>query len=171
MRYFFSNKVRFINTLASSTIALSASFLLLACLACADEKTADLLQLPKAVADAVGAWFPHAQLVSATKETDKDQVVYDIELKNDGCKYEMDIQADGTTLEIEKEIAAKSLPTAVSTAVQTKHPNSTIKEVMEVNKVTKGKETLDHYEVVIETADKKNLELTASLDGKNITEE
>ena len=83
----------------------------------------------------------------------------------------MDIKSDGTILEIEKQIDAKSLPAAVAAAVKSKYPDSTVKEVMEVNKVTGTKETLDHYEVTIVKADKKLLEVVASLDGKTVKEE
>ena len=42
---------------------------------------------------------------------------------------------------------------------------------MEVNKVTSKEEKPDHFEVTLETADKKTKEVLASLDGKAITEE
>ena len=42
---------------------------------------------------------------------------------------------------------------------------------MEVNKVKDKKETPDHYEVTIETADKKTQEVIVSLDGKEVKTE
>jgi len=53
-------------------------------------------------------------------------------------------------------------------AIKAKYPGSTIKEVGEILVVKDKKETRDHFEVVIETADKKEMELTVSLDGSKI---
>jgi uncharacterized membrane protein YkoI len=131
-------------------------------------KKVPLDKVPKAVMDAIKGRFPGADITSVEKETEDGKFVYDIELKHQGRKYEMDIQEDGTIIEIEKEVAAKDVPEAVTKAIKAKYPNATIKEVMEVNKVKDKKETPDHYEVTIETADKKTMEVTVSLDGKTV---
>lgn len=125
-------------------------------------------KLPKAVMDAIKGRFPDAQITSAEKETEDGKVVYDIELKSQGKKYEMDIQENGTIVEIEKEVAAKNLPEAVKKALEAKYPKATIKEIMEVNKVKGKTETPDHYEVVLVTAEKKEVEVEVSLDGKTV---
>jgi uncharacterized membrane protein YkoI len=125
-------------------------------------------KLPKKVMDAVKARFPAAEFTSITKETADGKVVYDIELKEKGRKYEMDIQEDGTVLEVEKEVAVKDLPEAVTKALKAKFPKATIKEVMEVNLVKDNKEKPDHYEVILETEDKKTMEVEVSMDGKTI---
>ena len=83
----------------------------------------------------------------------------------------MDIEEDGTIVEIEKEIALKDVPKALIRNVKAKFPEATIKEVMEVNKVKGQEETPDHYEVTIETADKKTKEVNVSLAGKSIAKE
>lgn len=125
-------------------------------------------KLPKAVADAIKARFPAGEITSAEKEKEDGKVVYDIELKENGVKYEMDILEDGTVLEIEKEI--KEFPALVTRAVAAKYPKSKVVEVMEVNLVKDKKETPDHYEVTIETEGKK-LEVLVSLDGKSVKTE
>jgi hypothetical protein len=125
-------------------------------------------KLPKAVMDAVKGRFPDAEITSAEKEKEDGKIVYDIELKSKGKKYEMDIKEDGTIVEIEKEVALKDLPEAVKKALEAKYPKATIKEIMEVNKVMGKTETPDHYEVVLVTAEKKELEVEVSLDGKTI---
>jgi hypothetical protein len=127
-------------------------------------------KLPKAVRESIKERFPGAKLTSIEKETEEGKVVFDIELKHEGRKYEMDIKEDGTIVEIEKEVAAKDLPEAVAKALEAKYPGGKIKEIMEVNKVDGKKETPDHYEIVVETAAKKKLELEVSLDGKEIKE-
>jgi hypothetical protein len=139
--------------------------------ALAAEEKVEPSKLPKTVADALKTRFPEAELTSAAKETENSQVVYDIELRQKGRKYESDIKADGTILEIEKEMVQQSWPKALPAAIQAKYPKASISEVMEVSKVAGKKETPDHYEVTLITADKKSKEVLASLDGKTITEE
>ena len=62
------------------------------------------------------------------------------------------------------------MPGAITKAVKRKYPTATIKEVMEVNKVTGKEEKPIHYEVTIETDGKKK-EVIVSLDGKSVKEE
>jgi len=154
-------------------VSAVAGLVLLAVVAQAAEKDKKipLEKVPKAVQDALKARFPGAEVTSIEKEIEGGAVVYDIELKHKDTKYEMDIKEDGTVLVIEKEIAAKDLPDAVSKALKTKYPRATIKEVMEVYTVKGKEEKLDEYEVTITTADKKSVELKVSLDGKNLKEE
>lgn len=134
------------------------------------EKKISPADLPKTVADSVNGRFPGADITSAEKENEKGNVVYDLELKHEGRRYEMDVKEDGTILEIEKEIKAANVPQAVIHAVKAKYPHNTVKEVMEVNTV-KAEETPDHYEVVLTTAGGKEKELIVSLDGKSVKEE
>jgi uncharacterized membrane protein YkoI len=154
------------------SVSLVVVLVPLATVAPADDKAkakkVPLDKVPKAVIDAIKGRFPGADITSVEKETEDGKVVYDIELKHQGRKYEMDIQEDGTIIEIEKEIAAKDVPETVTNALKAKYPKATVKEVMEVNKVKGKKETPDHYEVTLETADKKTLEVTVSLDGKTV---
>ena len=124
-------------------------------------------KLPKKVLDAVKSWFPEPEFSSITKETTDGKVVYDLEFKYKGRKYEMDIKEDGTVLEIEKEVALKDLPEAAAKALKAKHAKATIKDVMEVNLVTGKNLKLDHYEVVLEM-DGKTFEVTVTPDGKEV---
>jgi uncharacterized membrane protein YkoI len=127
-------------------------------------------KLPKAVLDTIKGRLPGADITSAEKEIEDGKVVYDIELKHNGRKYEMDILADGTLIEIEKEIALKDVPRAVTAALKAKYPKATVKEVMEVNKVKGKTETPDHYEVTLKTGGKE-MEVLVSLDGKSVKSE
>src|SRR5579871_6237590 len=88
------------------------------------EETIKPDQLPKAVANSIKARFPAAQITSAAKETENGVVVFDIELKQDGRKFESDIKEDGTILEIEKEVATKDWPAALKDAIQAKYPQA-----------------------------------------------
>src|SRR5262249_26832403 len=122
-------------------VSAVATLLVLGTTARADDKKVPPEKVPKAVMDAVKARFPGAEITSVEKETMDGKVIYDIELKQQGRKYEMDIQEDGTVLEVEKEVAGKDVPEVVTKAVLAKYPGATIKEVMEVNKVKDKQET------------------------------
>ena len=159
-------------------LAAVAGLLTAATLSSADDKKDDKKEekaekiapdkLPQKIKDAIEGRFPKAEITSAEKEKEDGKIVYDIELKHEGRKYEMDILEDGTIIEIEKEVKLKDLPAAVADALKAKFPDATIKEVMEVNKVKDKKETPDHYEVTIVGKDKKEKEVIVSLDGKSI---
>jgi uncharacterized membrane protein YkoI len=160
---------------------LSASalvgFVLLATAVAADEKKTEkkeeekltLDKLPPKVQEVIKARFPGAEFTSITKETEGGKVVYDIEMKFKGKKAEMDIREDGSIVNIEKEIEAKDLPAAVTKALEEKYPKSKFLEVMAI--YTEGKEDkLEGYEVTLETAEKKKIEVEVSPDGKTIKE-
>src|SRR5262249_33933004 len=147
-------------------VAVLAGLVLMAMVARAQEKAKDLDKIPKKVMDALKAKFPKAEIHKWTKEKEGDNVVYDIEFKQDGRKFEADIKEDGTILNFEKEIAAKDLPKAVIQAVEKKYPNAKLKEVMEITEVKDKKETPGGYEIVLETANKKEVEVTVAPDGK-----
>jgi hypothetical protein len=149
---------------------LTAS-LLLAVSTRAEEREKKKVELPAAVKASLDQRFPSAELTAAEKETENGNVVYDLELKYEGRKYEMDVKEDGTILEIEKEIKPKDVPAAVSKAVEAKYPKATVKEVMEVNLVTDKTEKPDHYEVTLATDGGKSKEVIVALDGSSVKEE
>jgi len=128
----------------------------------------DADKLPPKVKQSLNTRFPGNKITQITKETENGEVIYDIEMTKDGKKHEMDCKEDGTIVDIQNEIAAKDLPAAALSGIKAKHPGSTIKEVGEILVVKDKKETRDHFEVIIETADKKEVELTVSLDGTKI---
>lgn len=128
--------------------------------------------LPRRTVEALNKRFPGLIYVNISKETDaKGQVVYDVELKQKGRKFETDIKNDGTMLEVEKEVRESEWPKALKSLVESKTSKSAIKEVMEVNKVSGGKEVPHHLEVTVQTAGGKSEELLTTLDGKQLTTE
>jgi len=153
-----------------TVLGLSSSVTLLAMLAtlAAGQEKLDPSKLPPKVSDSLKARFPGAMITQVTKETENGEVIYDIEMTKDGKKHEMDCKEDGTIVDIQNEIAAKDLPTAALSAIKAKYPGSSIKEVGEILVVKDKTETRDHFEVLIETSDKKEVELTVSLDGTKI---
>lgn len=138
----------------------------------ADEEKVPLDKIPKAVADALRAKFPKAKIDKCTKDKEGDEVVYDIEFKEDERKCEADIKENGDYINFEKAIEAKKLPKAVSDAIEKRYPKSILKEIMEETQVkakkrNKGnKEKLSAYEVVLDTTDKKEVEVRVSPKGK-----
>jgi hypothetical protein len=147
------------------TVALIASLALGWTFVLAQSEKLDPSKLPPKVAEAVKARFPGATITQVTKELENGVVVYDIEMTRGGKKHEMDCQEDGTLIDVQNEVPASALPAGASDAIKKKHPGSTIKEVGEILVAKDGKETRDHFEVMIETAEKKEVELTIKLDG------
>lgn len=144
---------------------------LLAVIGLARAEDVPLDKVPANIMKVVKKRHPAAELTKVTKEVENNVVLFDVELKEKGRKYEMDIREDGTVIDVEKEIDLKDLPAIVAKAVEDKYPKSTIVEIMEISKVNGAEETRDHYEVVLTTADKKKVEVEVGLDGKIRKEE
>lgn len=130
-----------------------------------EAKKVNAADAPPAVRDAMQRRFPGAEVISVEKEKENGAIVYDYELRQGGRKYETDIKADGTIMEVEKQLTGADIPDSVSRAVRAKYPNATVKEVMEVNKVSGDRETPDHYEVTLSGAGSKAKEVNVSMNG------
>ena len=150
-------------------VASVTVFAILFSVAAAQEKI-EADKLPQKVRDSLKARFPGHMITQATKELENNEVIYDIEMTIAGKKHEMDCKEDGTIINFENEIAEKNLPKAVADAVKAKYPDAKVKTVMEVIGVKDKKEALEEYEIIVDTKDKKDLELTVSPDGKKIEE-
>jgi hypothetical protein len=132
----------------------------------ADEEKIALDKLPKAIVDAVKAKFPDAELVGAEKETENGKTQYEVSIKNKKDKLDIIFTPEGKIVAIEKLIEAKDLPKPVTEALDAKYPKATIKKAEEITKDDKVT-----FEVVIETADKKKLEVVFDPKGKIVEEE
>ena len=152
------------------SVGILGTYVLCACLGTgavgAQEERIPPDKIPKAVMDALLAKFPKAKIDKCVKEKEDNEVIYDIEFKQEGRKCEADIKENGTYLNYEKAIEAKDLPKAVSAAIERRYPKSTMKEIMEETGVKGTDEKLSAYEVVLETAEKKEVEVRLSPDGK-----
>lgn len=149
--------------------AVLAGLLVLVSAGHAQEKK-DSDKIPKKVMDTLKAKFPKAEIDKWTKEKEGNDVVYDIEFKQEGRRFEADIKEDGTLVNWEREVKASDVPGAAKKAVDKKYPKSTWKVVMEVIDVKDGKDTPGGFEITLETADKKEVEVVVTADGK-ITED
>jgi uncharacterized membrane protein YkoI len=152
------------------TVALAGYFLAMPAAGAQAKDKPDLSQIPKAVMDGLLAKFPKAEIHRWTQEKEGDIVIYDFEFKQKGKKFEADVKEDGSIFNWERAIKAKALPEAVKKAVEMKYPKSELEEVMEITAVQDGKDALEGYEIVLETADEKDVEVTVAPDG-NILED
>lgn len=154
-----------------SFLAIPVLLLVLVAVAQTDEEKVPLDKVPKTVLKAVQARFPHAKVVSAGKETDAGKVLYEIAITTKDQKIEVTLTPDGKIVEMEKQIAAKDLPKAVSGALEMKYPKATYRIIEEIILVQKGKEQPPFFEVLLLTADQKQLEVSLTPDGAIVKEE
>ena len=138
------------------------------------EKTADpniakedleLDKIPKLVMGSLRAKFPTAEIQKWTKEEKGSIVIYDIEFKQMDRKFEADILEDGTIHNWEKEINISDLPETVKKTVENKYADAKLKEIMEITLALENNNLLEGYEVLLETADNKEVEVTAAPNG------
>jgi hypothetical protein len=132
----------------------------------AQEESVPQDKIPKAVMDALLAKFPQAKIDKCTKAKEGDDVIYDIEFKQGARKCEADITEKGVYINYEKAIEAKDLPKAVRDSIEKRYPKSTLKEIMEETEVKGKDEKLAAYEVVLVTADQKDVEVKVSAAGE-----
>ncbi len=140
-----------------------AGALVLTAPAGADEESIPVDKLPAAVLKATKAKFPKAKIEEASKEVEDGVTTYEVALKDGERDLEVTLKPDGTILEIEKEIAADSLPEAVKKAVAAKYPKAKIEEAEEI---TQGEDGPVLYEV-----DLGSVELTLDATGKIVKTE
>src|SRR2546429_866635 len=163
------------NRIMSGFAAALAGLMAMVAVGCSHQKHEEgtkisASEVPAAVMNSVKGRLPGAEITGVEKENENGGVVYDLELKQGGRKFEMDVKEDGTIMEIEKQVMSSDVPAAVMTNVKAKYPNATIKEIMEVNKVSGKQETPIHYEVTVMDGGKER-ELVVSLDGSKVQTE
>lgn len=136
----------------------------------AEEEKVALDKLPKAVTDAVKKMFPKAELIGATKEEEDKEIEYEVTVKDGGKKIDITVDDKGKIEELEKEVDLKDLPKAVTESLEKNHPKAVRKSAEAVYEIEDGKEELEYYEVQVETADKKKIEVKIKADGKIVTD-
>jgi uncharacterized membrane protein YkoI len=135
-----------------------------------DKNDLELDKMPKQVMVALKKKFPEAEIHEWTKEKEGDIVVYDIEFEQDGRKFEADIEENGAIHNWEREIESRDLPEVVRKTVETKYPKAVLEEIMAITAVKDGKDVLEGYEITLETAQKRAVEVTVAPDGKVLEE-
>ena len=137
----------------------------------AGEEKVAIDKLPRPVVAAVKNRFPKAELKAASKETEDGKVEYEVAIVDAGTKIDVQLTPDGAISAIEKQIPVASLPEAVRAALDKAYGKGSYQKAEEIIKVQGGKESLDCYEVVVEKADKKKIEVQIESDGKVRKEE
>lgn len=148
-----------------------SALLILTAVTFGDEEKVALDKVPKPILDAVKARFQDAELKGAGKETEDGKLVYEVTIKHKGQNIDVTLTPEGDILLIEKEITARDLPRPVAKALEDKYPRASYKIVEEIIQVEKKEEKLKYYEVLLETADKKKLEVQVTAEGKIVNEE
>jgi hypothetical protein len=114
----------------------------------ADEQSIPVEKLPKAVLKAAKSKFPKAEIKGAAKEVEDGKTTYEVMLKQKGRSIDIAFQADGTILEIEREVAADDLPGDVKKALKSHYPKAKINKAEEVREGEHGRV---RYEISITT--------------------
>jgi len=142
----------------------SAAALTLASVAAAGELQPRAV--PKPVMDAVKTRFKTAKFVGAGKEKNAaDEVVYEVNLSEKGMAIDLMVTPEGTITLIEKEIARKSLPKAVSDTLNVRYPKAKYQICEEIYTVEAGKETLAYYEATLVDPAKQTWAVELELNG------
>ena len=112
----------------------------------ADDAKIDFDKLPAAVQKTIKRKFPKAEIENASKEVEDGNTIYEVELEIKDRSVDVSLKADGTILEIEREVSEDELPKAVRKKLAAKYPKAKIGKVEEV---TKGEDGPVTYEVAI----------------------
>jgi hypothetical protein len=123
-------------------------------------------QIPQKVMEGLKAKFPSSEIRKWTKEDEAGITVYDIEFTQGGQNFEADIKEDGTIHNWERAIGSGDLPAAVRKAIDARYPHAEIRETMIITAVKDARDELEGYEIVLMTADKKEVEVTVAPDGR-----
>ena len=130
-------------------------------------------EIPKVVLDAVDARFPKAKFHSFEKKKKDGKTFYEISItdESEDQDVEVTVTSEGKITQLANEITVSDLPKAVVAVLEEKYAKAKIKSVEEIIEVDGDKETFDCYDVELETADGRMLEISFSEKGKVISED
>jgi uncharacterized membrane protein YkoI len=119
---------------------------------------------------AVRARFPNATVTDVARENEDRKTIYEVSLMDAGRKVDVSATADGQIVAIEGALPETALPPAVTQALAAKYPGATYKLIEDVTTKEAGAERLAYYEVLVQTADTKLIEVEIAADGKILKE-
>jgi hypothetical protein len=122
-------------------------------------------KIPEKVMATLKARLPGCEITKAERVIEGGELIYDIEMTQQGRKWEMDLKDDGTAINIEKEVDLKDFPAAAKKLLEAMHPKATIAVIMQVSNVKGKEEKPEHYEVTLTLPDKTEHEVLLTLDG------
>jgi hypothetical protein len=144
---------------------ISAVAVLTAASAVAQEKKIKRSDLPTAVEKTVAAQSAGA-VKGFSKENEKGQTYYEAEMVVNGHSKDILIDASGTIVEVEEEVAANALPADVKAGLQAKAGEGKLGKVESITKKNK----LVAYEAQVTKGGKKS-EVQVGPDGKPLDHE
>ena len=140
--------------------------LLFTTLALAQERKIKRSDLPPAVERTVAEQSAGATVRGFSEEKEKGQTYYEAELTVNGHSKDILIDANGTVVEVEEEVAMDGLPAEVKAGLRAKAVNGKIEKVESIRKHDK----LVAYEAHV-TRDGKKSEIQVGPDGKPLDHE
>lgn len=132
----------------------------------AQEKKIKRSDLPPAVEKTVADLSKGATIKGFSVETEKGKTTYEVEFVVSGHSKDVEMEPNGTILEIEEEVAIASLSADVKAGLIAKAAGG---KILKVESLTKGGK-LVAYEAVVEAAGKKR-EVQVAPDGKPLDHE
>jgi hypothetical protein len=123
-------------------------------------------ELPPKVEQTVREQSQGATIRGFSREKEHGQTLFEAELIVDGRSKDLLINADGTVVEVEKEVATESLPPAVLMSLRKRAGKG---EIIQVEALTKA-DKLTAYEAQILLNGKKS-EIQVGPDGKTLPRE
>jgi len=154
-----------VNTKATRGMILTAG-LLFAVLASSQEKKVKRSDLPPAVEKTVAAQSAGATVKGFTKENEKGQTYYEVEMLVNGHTKDILIDTNGAIVEVEEQVAMDALPAEVKAGLQAKAGDG---KLVKVETITK-KDKLVAYEAQVTKGAKKS-EVQVGPDGKPLDHE
>ncbi len=138
--------------------------------ALAAQTSIKLTDLPKKVAQAAQARYPHGKITAAEREEEAGKVTFELKITDGKRKLELAVSAEGKPLSEEEEIALSELPAAVKQAIAAspKHGASTLKAAERITDASDAK--LVRYEVKVARGQTR-YELLVEATGKIVKEE
>ena len=130
------------------------------------EKKIKRSDLPPAVEKTVAAQSKGATIRGFSQEKEKGQTYYEVKMRVLGKSKDVLMDANGTVVEVEEQVAIESLPPAVAAALQAKAGDGKILKVESLKKHDK----LVAYEAQVITGSKKS-EVQVGPDGQALDHE
>ncbi len=126
----------------------------------ASEKAVTMKDLPAAVRRTIQEQSQGATIRGLSKEVEGGKTVYEVEMKMNGHGKDVTIDAAGSVIEMEEEVALESIPDAAQAAIKKAAGSG---QITKVEKVSGGKETA--YEAGLRKNGKRS-EVKVSADGR-----
>ena len=130
------------------------------------EKKIKRADLPPAVEKTVAAVSQGATIKGFSQEVENGQTLYEAEMTVNGHGKDVNIDSNGTVVEVEEQVEMDSLPAVVSQALRAKAGKGKITKVESITKHDK----LVAYEAQVRT-DGKKAEIQVGPDGKALDHE